>query len=198
MSVDASSPSLAVQPRREAHVSEEPLQQGRFNYAGAGGEEEKLQCFLHSLSLDHHQAVLQEEEMFLDVLQMLSPDELDSSLKELKIPMGARRKITKALSETSAPPAVPSDESGSLTRQDAVPHEFKCPITLEIMTDPVQASDGHTYEKSAIVAWLETRRSSPVTNNPLAAGKLVPNFALRSQIASFHECCGGQHAHRHT
>ena len=29
-----------------------------------------------------------------------------------------------------------------------------CPITQEIMTEPVVAADGHTYEKKAIEAWL--------------------------------------------
>jgi hypothetical protein len=31
-----------------------------------------------------------------------------------------------------------------------VPAEFLRPITLELMTDPVLAEDGHTYERSAI------------------------------------------------
>lgn len=31
--------------------------------------------------------------------------------------------------------------------------EFLCPITFELMIDPVIASDGHTYERSAIEKW---------------------------------------------
>jgi hypothetical protein len=33
--------------------------------------------------------------------------------------------------------------------------EIICPITLKIMTDPVIAADGHTYERSAISEWIE-------------------------------------------
>lgn len=31
------------------------------------------------------------------------------------------------------------------------PEEFLCPITQELMKDPVVASDGHTYEKYVLV-----------------------------------------------
>ena len=30
---------------------------------------------------------------------------------------------------------------------------FLCPITQEVMTDPVLTSDGHTYERDAIEHW---------------------------------------------
>ena len=51
-----------------------------------------------------------------------------------------------------------------------------CPITVEIMTDPVIADDGHTYEKSAITAWLATRSNrSPMTNAALSSNRLVQN-----------------------
>ena len=38
-----------------------------------------------------------------------------------------------------------------------VPKPFVCPITQEIMRDPVILSDGHTYEKTAIEKWFETK-----------------------------------------
>ena len=31
-----------------------------------------------------------------------------------------------------------------------------CPITLELMRDPVMAADGHTYEREALLRWLKT------------------------------------------
>jgi len=33
------------------------------------------------------------------------------------------------------------------------PPEFYCPITHEVMVDPVVAQDGHTYERQAIEEW---------------------------------------------
>eukprot|EP01116_Phalansterium_solitarium_P016795 TRINITY_DN397_c1_g1_i2.p2 TRINITY_DN397_c1_g1~~TRINITY_DN397_c1_g1_i2.p2 ORF type:complete len:240 (+),score=16.67 TRINITY_DN397_c1_g1_i2:517-1236(+) len=63
-----------------------------------------------------------------------------------------------------------------------VPSSFICPITMEIMDDPVFAADGHTYEKSAIASWLDSHSTSPLTNAVLDNRNLVPNFNLRSQI----------------
>jgi hypothetical protein len=68
--------------------------------------------------------------------------------------------------------------------QPGPPDEYFCPITLEIMTNPVLASDGHTYERKAIEAWMArsgTRPVSPKTNAPLLT-HLTPNHSLRCLI----------------
>ena len=62
---------------------------------------------------------------------------------------------------------------------DPIPQEYICPITAEIMTDPVIGTDGHTYERSAITEWLTTQHPhSPMTRVPMTVGDLKPNFAL--------------------
>eukprot|EP00164_Ancoracysta_twista_P001449 GFYU01001889.1.p1 GENE.GFYU01001889.1~~GFYU01001889.1.p1 ORF type:complete len:697 (-),score=145.93 GFYU01001889.1:152-2242(-) len=65
---------------------------------------------------------------------------------------------------------------------DVVMLEWLCPITREIMQDPVTTVDGHTYERAAISEWLQTRTISPLTGAVLASKMLIPNFALRAQI----------------
>jgi hypothetical protein len=50
------------------------------------------------------------------------------------------------------------------------------------MVDPVQGSDGRTYERSAITEWLRTHTTSPITREPMTAASLTPNYALRSMI----------------
>ena len=65
------------------------------------------------------------------------------------------------------------------------PVEFLCPITLSMMGDPVVANDGHSYERAAIATWLETHDSSPQTREPMGSSALVPNHALRGQIAEW-------------
>ena len=66
------------------------------------------------------------------------------------------------------------------------PDLYRCPITTEIMNDPVNAEDGYTYERSFITKWLEKNSKSPMTN--LQMGKsLVPNNSLRSAIMEFIE-----------
>ena len=37
--------------------------------------------------------------------------------------------------------------------------ELVCPITQEVLQDPVVAEDGHTYERSALMRWFSMGRS---------------------------------------
>ena len=63
-----------------------------------------------------------------------------------------------------------------------IPDAFLCPITLELMTDPVVALDGHTYERSAIEDWFAGGNMlSPKTGAEIGQ-LLVPNHAMRAQI----------------
>ena len=68
-----------------------------------------------------------------------------------------------------------------------VPNPFLCPITLDVMKDPVVAMDGHTYERSSITKWFANHGTSPKTNEELTRKKLVPNHALRAMIIEWHE-----------
>ncbi|KAG2387208.1 hypothetical protein C9374_001540 [Naegleria lovaniensis] len=62
------------------------------------------------------------------------------------------------------------------------PQEFYCPITQEVMIDPVIGKDGHTYEREAIEKWLKDHNVSPMTREPMSVDHLVPNIALRNTI----------------
>eukprot|EP00299_Pterocystis_sp_00344_P009833 c4261_g1_i1.p1 GENE.c4261_g1_i1~~c4261_g1_i1.p1 ORF type:complete len:248 (+),score=45.07 c4261_g1_i1:47-790(+) len=70
---------------------------------------------------------------------------------------------------------------------EVVPNEFICPITTEIIMDPVVAVDGHTYEREAIEKWFVVHDTSPKTNDKLPSKILIPNRAIRSQIIDFIE-----------
>ena len=59
---------------------------------------------------------------------------------------------------------------------------FNCPLTLELLRDPVICSDGHTYERTAIESWLKDNGRSPLTNLSLSTRNLIPNIALRNDI----------------
>ncbi len=54
------------------------------------------------------------------------------------------------------------------------------------MRDPVIASDGQTYERSAIEGWFVKQGSgpprSPVTGEPLRSAALLPNLAIRELV----------------
>jgi hypothetical protein len=61
--------------------------------------------------------------------------------------------------------------------------DFMCPISGEIMTDPVIAKDGHNYERNNIVERFRERLSSPLTNQNLESTELTPNHTLKKFIA---------------
>ena len=72
-------------------------------------------------------------------------------------------------------------------RASEVPDDYICPITAEIMTDPVTTADGFTYERTAISEWLRTKDTSPTTGAMLESKTVIPNLSLRSVIRSFTE-----------
>ena len=77
--------------------------------------------------------------------------------------------------------AGPSEAS----KEAEVPDDYMCSITAEIMTDPVCTSDGFTYEREAITAWLRTNDTSPLTGAKLENKVLIPNLSLRGMIRRF-------------
>ncbi|CAF1171538.1 unnamed protein product [Rotaria sordida] len=68
----------------------------------------------------------------------------------------------------------------------SVPDEYLCPITRDIMMNPViLIEDGCSYEESAIQSWLQIHNTSPMTNNVLSNRNYTPNRALKSLINDF-------------
>jgi len=59
-----------------------------------------------------------------------------------------------------------------------VPNEYLCPITMDLMRDPVIAMDGHTYDRKAISSWLSKSQKSPKTN------MLLPSKQVHMPAAS--------------
>ncbi len=67
-----------------------------------------------------------------------------------------------------------------------IPDGFICPITQDVMKEPVILMDGHSYERKAIEDWLTRSGRSPLTNELLSdRTTLIENYALKSSIESF-------------
>jgi E3 ubiquitin-protein ligase RGLG len=82
-----------------------------------------------------------------------------------------------------APPAAGPSTAAAAAAAPAAPNPmFICPITQDVMEDPVIATDGHTYERSAISGWLQSHDSSPMTGAKMPRKDLVPNYSLKSAI----------------
>lgn len=62
------------------------------------------------------------------------------------------------------------------------PASYLCPISQEIMIDPVTCADGHSYDRRNIATWLVEHDTSPATGLPLQSRVLIPNIALRNAI----------------
>ncbi|CAK7326719.1 unnamed protein product [Dovyalis caffra] len=67
-----------------------------------------------------------------------------------------------------------------------IPDDFLCPISLELMRDPVIVATGQTYERSYIQRWIDTGNSTcPKTQQKLEHMTLTPNYVLRSLITQW-------------
>ena len=84
-----------------------------------------------------------------------------------------------------------ADRSGTSTSSAIAaaepPDEFVCPITHDVMEDPVVAADGHTYERAAIERWVAKKLMSPKTGGALGSATIFPNHSIRSQIREWQE-----------
>ncbi|XP_077739515.1 WD repeat, SAM and U-box domain-containing protein 1 isoform X3 [Canis aureus] len=104
----------------------------------------------------------------------------ESLVDDLKIEsLGLRSKVLRKIEELRT--KVKALSSG-------IPDEFLCPITRELMKDPVIASDGYSYEKEAMENWIsKKKRTSPMTNLILPSMVLTPNRTLKMAISRWLE-----------
>ncbi|KAL1202857.1 U-box domain-containing protein 25 [Cardamine amara subsp. amara] len=74
-----------------------------------------------------------------------------------------------------------------------IPYHFRCPISLELMHDPVTVSTGQTYDRASIESWVSIGNNTtcPVTRAPLSDFTLIPNHTLRRLIQ---EWCVANHS----
>lgn len=84
----------------------------------------------------------------------------------------------------------PSDDSHHFERSHIEPQydAFVCPLTKQIMRDPVTLENGNTFEREAIEKWFKECKESgrkpicPLTLKELRSTELNPSIALRNTI----------------
>ncbi|KAK3229542.1 hypothetical protein Dsin_001423 [Dipteronia sinensis] len=68
-----------------------------------------------------------------------------------------------------------------------IPDEFRCPISLDLMRDPVIVASGHTYDRNSISQWINSgHHTCPKSGQRLIHMALIPNYALKSLV---HQWC---------
>lgn len=67
-----------------------------------------------------------------------------------------------------------------------LPARFVCPISLEVMAEPVMCRNGHNFERDALAAWVRGHGSCPTCRVEIpTVTDLYPNLALRENIAEW-------------
>ncbi|CAN1191220.1 U-box domain-containing protein 4 [Linum perenne] len=67
-----------------------------------------------------------------------------------------------------------------------IPPDFCCPLSLELMTDPVIVASGQTYERAFIKNWIELGLTvCPKTRHTLGHTNLIPNYTVKALIANW-------------
>ncbi|KAL7263988.1 hypothetical protein ACSBR1_002025 [Camellia fascicularis] len=68
----------------------------------------------------------------------------------------------------------------------ACPHQFLCPLSKELMRDPVVVATGQTYDRPFIQRWLKGgNRTCPQTQQVLSHTLLTPNLLVREMISQW-------------
>ncbi|CAH9133333.1 unnamed protein product [Cuscuta epithymum] len=69
-----------------------------------------------------------------------------------------------------------------------IPSDFCCPLSLELMTDPVIVASGQTYERAFIRKWIDLGLNvCPKTRQTLTHTNLIPNYTVKALIANWCE-----------
>jgi len=116
---------------------------------------------------------------------------------ERRVKERAVRRVVKTVQELKvmldrmATPPIEPTELTEVMPAASIPHHFFCPITQDVMNDPVKTADGMCYDRPAIETWFMHNGTSPLTGLTLSNKALTPNTDLREQINNFVK----KHAH---
>jgi hypothetical protein len=114
----------------------------------------------------------------------LQKDEARGTERTVRRVIKSVQEVKVMVDRMATPPLDLSDLAEQLPHGE-VPHHFFCPITQDVMQDPVKTNDGMVYDRPAIDRWFTQSSTSPLTGLPLTSKALVPHATLREQIQTF-------------
>lgn len=130
-----------------------------------------------------HTFAIQDEQLpqALESTPMLSDGSL---LPEAEVIVEASRSATELLEMKMQ---VTEEELRELLRvKEVLLKEATCPITHELMRQPVLGPDGFCYERRVVTLWLRRNPTSPTTRESMRASQLLPNGALEKLLKILH------------
>ena len=125
------------------------------------------------------------------VFRVIGRGKVEQKMLEYRLEANAAKQQERAL-KSAALKQARRDAGVELALRDR-PEEHLCPISYEVMVDPVVAADGQVYEKVQIERWLEDKKTSPLSGAALTTTVLYPVHALKAQIENWEEI-----EHKHT
>jgi len=143
-------------------------------------KKDPLKSFLENLGLLEYHSNFTSNKCTLEDLKTLSKEDI----KTMGVPVGPSTRIFTTLNPNNPKDTKHLEE---LIGVESPPSYLVCPISKELMQDPVFTTDGHTYERNAITNWFRTKNTSPVTGLPLPTKSIRPNYALRLAVQHYLE-----------
>ncbi|XP_065850889.1 putative E3 ubiquitin-protein ligase LIN [Euphorbia lathyris] len=115
-------------------------------------------------------------------LALFQPKQSQSQNKKQKQPVVSD-------SDCSPEDVMGGRDNPSGTGKHTPPKDFVCPITSHLFDDPVTLETGQTYERKAILEWLDRGNSTcPITRQTLQSTQLPKtNYVLKRLVASWQE-----------
>ncbi|KAL4569411.1 hypothetical protein LXL04_025047 [Taraxacum kok-saghyz] len=128
----------------------------------------------------------QQDLVEFDSLQTINihQDEIKSKLRDF-----TNENLSKDLEPVTESPVLKTnhvDEVNNVQTSPVIPADFLCPISLELIRDPVIVSTGQTYERSYIQRWINCGNTTcPKTRQKLQNLTLTPNNVLKHLITQW-------------
>eukprot|EP00882_Tetradesmus_deserticola_P009062 GHRQ01009559.1.p2 GENE.GHRQ01009559.1~~GHRQ01009559.1.p2 ORF type:complete len:194 (+),score=83.78 GHRQ01009559.1:1177-1758(+) len=105
---------------------------------------------------------------------------------EVEAQLAARQGGSSSASCGGAAELPPLDLSaaagGAGMQLSQVPPAFLCPISMQVMTQPVVAPSGGSFNRPALMDWIRQHHTDPVSGAPLRSDQVFPNLAMRDLI----------------
>ncbi|KAL4587200.1 hypothetical protein LXL04_000067 [Taraxacum kok-saghyz] len=142
-------------------------------------QETKLKEVFTRLQLNDSTSCTEEIEILEEEVRNQSDEKSKAEIVSL---IGLVRYAKCVLYGESSPRRI-IDRKKSNSTDLTVPADFRCPISLDLVRDPVVVSTGQTYDRASINLWIESGHTTcPKTGQTLDHTGMIPNRALRNLI----------------
>lgn len=147
-------------------------------------ERERLEAILEEVAINDPASCSEE----IEILEREIGERLAERWTSAMIALVGLLRYAKCVLFSAATPRPMDSKQADFDGDDAAeppapPPDFRCPISLDLMRDPVVSSSGQTYDRESITRWFGAGKSTcPKTGQVLTNLELVPNKALKNLI----------------